>query len=566
MINYSYLVFRSVVQLVERRSPKPNVVSSNLATPAIDLIHFFSVYILNPEWDFFSYIKVKGERMIDETLKENHDLKEYVKEHNIDDLSSEELMKLIEVPFSLNTIRNAFNLSEKEFHLVREKKEISNIHLESAIRNIDSILFYLDHTGKFGFITKRVRNQVLNILIQSQPKSRPHSQFYLKELFKIDFSKEGILTDIKKREIDVNYRLDANQELLQSIDSTISLLIRQEKDFLLHHNQRKLYQKLTTDVKRGKRFHISELTYPILYELSIIEDIFDRSIGDLYHVSETKIRNIRAKYGLSNKFKKKISDFPETLIYYREETGYSMEGIGDESIDFIHTFLYLNEEMKSEFSNRFQESKKEKKILEEVMNDGDKEKYSKDKREEIFVELDGEKTLYHVMFSQETYLPSPSKSQEKKKSLSHGKRHHYLNETKIKIDHGKIGEKIVEQFERDRLIKLGLSHLIDKVKIVAQIDEETTFDGTGYDLISFDENEERIFIEVKTSFSNKDVPFFITTKEIHLMAGVCEEYDCKKCFIYYVLIQPDHNVVIKKITANDFQTLQLEPVLYKIKG
>ena len=123
MINYSYLVFRSVVQLVERRSPKPNVVSSSLATPAIDLIHFFSVYILNPAWDFFSFIKVKGERMIDEILKENHDLKEYAKDHNIDDLSSEELMKLIEVPFSLNTIRNAFNLSEKEFHLVREKKE-----------------------------------------------------------------------------------------------------------------------------------------------------------------------------------------------------------------------------------------------------------------------------------------------------------------------------------------------------------------------------------------------------------------------------------------------------------
>ena len=63
MVNYSYLVFRSVVQLVERRSPKPNVVSSSLATPAIDFIHFL-VFTYNPYGDFFLNllikVKVKG--------------------------------------------------------------------------------------------------------------------------------------------------------------------------------------------------------------------------------------------------------------------------------------------------------------------------------------------------------------------------------------------------------------------------------------------------------------------------------------------------------------------------
>lgn len=48
--------YRKLVQLVERRSPKPDVVSSNLTFPAMKsnailrVIYLFKI----PSWDFFS--------------------------------------------------------------------------------------------------------------------------------------------------------------------------------------------------------------------------------------------------------------------------------------------------------------------------------------------------------------------------------------------------------------------------------------------------------------------------------------------------------------------------------
>ncbi len=37
-------LFRGIVQLVERRSPKPNVVSSSLATPAKTIVRYIAIY------------------------------------------------------------------------------------------------------------------------------------------------------------------------------------------------------------------------------------------------------------------------------------------------------------------------------------------------------------------------------------------------------------------------------------------------------------------------------------------------------------------------------------------
>ena len=116
-----------------------------------------------------------------------------------------------------------------------------------------------------------------------------------------------------------------------------------------------------------------------------------------------------------------------------------------------------------------------------------------------------------------------------------------------------------------RLTKIGLGDLVDDVQLVAQVDEDITFDGVGYDLISFNEFRERICIEVKTSYGNKDKPFFISSKEIETMKGLKAEHNCKYCLIYYVLID-DVNVTIKNIYPYDLDNIKLEPILYKVKS
>ena len=65
-----------------------------------------------------------------------HDLKYYADKYSIYDLSSEELIKLINKPYLVKEIAEAFNITTREFDNIRKQKEITNIYLEDTIRNI----------------------------------------------------------------------------------------------------------------------------------------------------------------------------------------------------------------------------------------------------------------------------------------------------------------------------------------------------------------------------------------------------------------------------------------------
>ena len=134
----------------------------------------------------------------------------------------------------------------------------------------------------------------------------------------------------------------------------------------------------------------------------------------------------------------------------------------------------------------------------------------------------------------------------------------YLTDLKGKEE--AIEEKIKNNLKIDSFVKVTGN----EVKVVAEVNDEITFDGLGYDIISFNESREHICIEVKTSYGTKDKPFFITQKEIDILEGVCKDYDCKYSIIYYVLINgPD--VTIKTITQSEFNELKKEPYLYIVR-
>lgn len=97
--------------------------------------------------------------------------------------------------------------------------------------------------------------------------------------------------------------------------------------------------------------------------------------------------------------------------------------------------------------------------------------------------------------------------------------------------------------------------------MIAQVDKDTTLDGMGYDLLSFNEQGEPIYIEVKTSYGKKDQPFFISQKEIDFL----QQNNASHKFLYYVLIDQSE-VTIKIISSQDLAKFHFTPVLYKISN
>lgn len=70
---------------------------------------------------------------------------------------------------------------------------------------------------------------------------------------------------------------------------------------------------------------------------------------------------------------------------------------------------------------------------------------------------------------------------------------------------GDCGEELVKDYERKKLLEKGLHNLAEKVEIKK--------DGEGYDILSFDEYGNEIFIEVKTTEKAEKTPFYLSLNE-----------------------------------------------------
>ena len=459
----------------------------------------------------------------------------YANKYEIDELSKEDIIKLMTKPYPIKEIIKSFGITEKEFNELRKKKGITNVELENIIRNIETILHYFDSMNRY--ISQKVRKDFINVLISLLvPDGIPRKQFYIKKLSETNFSREKVLNDFMNNEIDFDYRIENLSSIIPYIEKLLENKIETEKNNLFNCNNKELCNHLIQEKKSGKEFNKNDLTYEYLFKLAITENIPDTLIANLFNMSRNEIRYLRKKHGLANKFKIKIKNYPEIIGYLNEKNN----GIPIEVTNYEFEKIMIN-------------------LIEKVY-ENDSETIVEENDDDIIVELDNEKVQYHVHYSNEKY-DVKSKNNHRK---SNGARHNYQKENETKRLHGKIGEQIALQAERKRLTQIGLGELANEVLLIAQVDEETTLDGLGYDLISFNENRERIFIEVKTSFGTKDKPFFISAKELELIQGLKEEYACKSCLIYYVLIN-GFDVTIKNIYPVDFNSLKLVPVLYKVE-
>ena len=55
-------------------------------------------------------------------------------------------------------------------------------------------------------------------------------------------------------------------------------------------------------------------------------------------------------------------------------------------------------------------------------------------------------------------------------------------------------------------------------------------DGLGYDIISFDENGEELYLEVKTTNADRTTPFFISQNELDVSARLGLRYRLFRVF------------------------------------
>lgn len=117
---------------------------------------------------------------------------------------------------------------------------------------------------------------------------------------------------------------------------------------------------------------------------------------------------------------------------------------------------------------------------------------------------------------------------------------------------GDFGEELVRDYEQNKLKEKGLQSFADKVKIVK--------DGKGYDVFSFDENANEIFIEVKTTKGSEKAPFYLSLNEKLFFEKNQDKYSIYRLYNY----DQDKNYADFFIVNNFDEQLLFQPTEFKV--
>jgi hypothetical protein len=119
---------------------------------------------------------------------------------------------------------------------------------------------------------------------------------------------------------------------------------------------------------------------------------------------------------------------------------------------------------------------------------------------------------------------------------------------------GRLGEQFTLELERKRLLDSRRDDLAKKVEWVS----DTSGDGLGYDVLSFDENDDsELWIEVKTTAMGKYSPFFVSANEVRCSEAMALHYRLYRLF--HFMRQPRLYVLHGALSSS----CMLEPVAYR---
>lgn len=147
---------------------------------------------------------------------------------------------------------------------------------------------------------------------------------------------------------------------------------------------------------------------------------------------------------------------------------------------------------------------------------------------------------------------------DKQKSITYNESYQkqdYAQIQKMKKFWGDNGEDWVKKNEQLKLKECGRNDLAEKIEHVSV----TKGDGLGYDIVSFDKNGNKIFIEVKTTIG-EDKDFQISANELNASKHYGDKY-----YIYRVFNFHNDNKDPKYyiLNGNMFNKLNLQPTYYK---
>jgi hypothetical protein len=130
----------------------------------------------------------------------------------------------------------------------------------------------------------------------------------------------------------------------------------------------------------------------------------------------------------------------------------------------------------------------------------------------------------------------------------------YEKEYQRKKKLGNAGEDLVIKYEKERLRKAGLDDLAEQV--------EKQLDGVGYDILSFDTDARKKYIEVKTTTNTDDESsFYLTEHEVDFMRLNSTQYSIYRIYGYKSEFNFGNFFEIK---ANVEPQLELTPIAYKV--
>lgn len=150
-------------------------------------------------------------------------------------------------------------------------------------------------------------------------------------------------------------------------------------------------------------------------------------------------------------------------------------------------------------------------------------------------------------------LISPSWNQEKQEI-------DYIDILKKNQELGLKGELEVIKYEKNRLNNLGKKDLVNQIKHVSK----DIGDGLGYDILSFNEDESFLYIEVKTTICSEKQAFYITKNELEFLKNEAQA----RIYRVYNFSEDRNDIGLNIYSKEDFVDtgkLGLEAISFKVK-
>ncbi|TOY84133.1 DUF3578 domain-containing protein [Levilactobacillus brevis] len=115
---------------------------------------------------------------------------------------------------------------------------------------------------------------------------------------------------------------------------------------------------------------------------------------------------------------------------------------------------------------------------------------------------------------------SPKTKLQQSEITNISKNNNYSEKDRRNLRLGFIGEKLVLQYEKEKLEQANRIDLSKRVEHVSQ----TQGDGTGYDIKSYTSEGVPVYIEVKTTRGGRETPFYVSRNEMKVSEKCGDSY------------------------------------------